>query len=317
MAEENNLLNFINYIKAKRPNINNYRNLVQSNNEKYLFKPLEDIPAKKSKKEEKRNGFLVYSQETIKNTKNTDLKNLFKNVNIGNEDNIFRYYYYEELNSISNLHATIIMMNPAFADSKEPDDTIKNIKAYLINNGFSSFDIVNLYPVRMPKSAKLKLYLDKTKDETKAYQAFVKSYLKPDREKDTPENSKQGDKDENIIIAAWGSEYHKKAEKIFKNENIKFYCYGLTKDASPKHFGKQSFCNFNKFLHPIPYIKVSNWLEKLKPVDFDKKMLEKTKKDCALLWTTKGIEEEYIINLIANLEDLKDFLDSYYTDLDV
>ena len=102
----------------------------------------------------------------------------------------------------------------------------------------------------------------------------------------------------------------------FLNKNIKFYCYGFTKDASPKHFGKQSFCNFNKFLHPIPYIKISNWLEKLKPVDFDKKMLKKAKNACAFLWNAKGIEEENIMNLIANLEDLKDFLDSYSTEID-
>ena len=93
--------------------------------------------------------------------------------------------------SIHNpLHATIVMMNLAFADSVEPDNTIKNIENYLdnekdailkhlpnIHNEFGSFDIINLYPIRMPKSEKLNEFLGLTKNETEKYQKFVKEYL--------------------------------------------------------------------------------------------------------------------------------------------
>ena len=251
----------------------------------YLFKPLENIPSKKGKEEENRNGFLVYSQETIKNTKNTDLKNLFKNVNIGNEDNIFRYYYYEKLNSSSNLHATIIMINHAFADSEEPDPTINNIKEFLNNldkeSKFSSFDIVNLYPVRMPKSAKLKLYLDETKKETEDYQAFVKSYLNPVCEKDTTKNSEEGDKDENIIIAAWGSNArdNKTARELFNGNICKLYCYGMTAGKCPKHFSSLSYNDENQYCHLVPYLEIEDWLIILGTTNlssFDKDNLKKT-----------------------------------------
>ena len=82
------------------------------------------------------------------------------------------------------------MMNLAFADSVEPDNTIKNIENYLdnekdailkhlpnIHNEFGSFDIINLYPIRMPKSEKLNEFLELTKIETEKYQKFVKEYL--------------------------------------------------------------------------------------------------------------------------------------------
>lgn len=95
-------------------------------------------------------------------------------------------------------------MNPAFADSVEPDNTIKNIENYLdnekdailkhlpnIHNKFGSFDIINLYPIRMPKSEKLNDFLGLTKTETKNYQRFVKEYLS------------KSDKN-HIVIAAWG-----------------------------------------------------------------------------------------------------------------
>lgn len=76
------------------------------------------------------NGFLVYSGETIDNTSNSELKHKYENeckeIKNKTEKNIYRYYYYEKFENDSTLHATIVMMNPAFADSVEPDNTIKN-----------------------------------------------------------------------------------------------------------------------------------------------------------------------------------------------
>lgn len=135
------------------------------------------------------------------------------------ENNIYRYNYYEELEAKNPLHATVITMNPAFADSEESDDTIKNIKKYLGNedNKFGSFGIINLYPIRMPKS------------ETEKYHEFVKSYLK--------ENCK-----DHVIIAAWGTKVRKKDKNIIlssilnKITDLKIYAYAWNKNSNcPYH----------------------------------------------------------------------------------
>ena len=137
---------------------------------KYQFKPLQDISAKKGKVREKRNGFLVYSSETIDNTKNTKLSELYKKSSIQKikEKNIYRYFYYEqlEIKNKKSQQAIIVMMNPAYADSEKPDSTIKNVKKFLENNkDFSSFEILNLYPIRMPKSQNLSSFLNGSKEE--------------------------------------------------------------------------------------------------------------------------------------------------------
>lgn len=182
-------------------------------------------------------GFLIYSTETIDNS---ELKSLYekyyKDIYNKKERNIFRYFYYTNLQNEYPLHATIIMMNPAFADSEETDDTIENIKKFfnnynkiVENNGkFGSFDIVNLYPVRMPKSAKLNELLSLTKLETNNYQNFVKNYIEKFCNK-------------NVIIAAWGSKYNTKAKNLFKDIKISnLKCYAKNK-SSPKHFGSMAF----------------------------------------------------------------------------
>ena len=222
-------------------------------------------------------GFLVYSDETIDNTSNSELKHKYENeckeIKNKTERNIYRYYYYENFKNKKQLHATIVMMNPAFADSVEPDNTIKNIEKYLnnekdailkhlpnIHNEFGSFDIINLYPVRMPKSEKLNEFLELTKIETEKYQKFVKEYLS------------KIDKN-HIVIAAWGGDKkdNELAEKLFADLDIKFYCYGLTKNGYPKHFSSLAYNNFNKFRCPLPYIKINNWIKEPGLSAYDKK----------------------------------------------
>ena len=233
MTEENDLLGFINRIKdiAKQSNNANYRDIKLTadlkNDEKYLFKPLEDI------KDKKRNGFLVYSQETIENTKNKKLYELYKKSSIQKikEKNIYRYFYYENIEGKEEnlMHAIIIMMNPAFADSEKPDPTIKNVKNFLENNGdFSSFEILNLYPIRMPKSQNLSCFLRECEDETGNYQETIKKYLN---------NMKK------TIIVAWGakSRDNQEAKKIFKDIESILYCYDKTSCGYPRHFSPLSY----------------------------------------------------------------------------
>ena len=200
---------------------------------KYQFKPLQDISAKKGKVREKRNGFLVYSSETIDNTKNTKLSELYKKSSIQKikEKNIYRYFYYEqlEIKNKKSQQAIIVMMNPAYADSEKPDSTIKNVKKFLENNkDFSSFEILNLYPIRMPKSQNLSSFLNGSKEEKENYQNIVKDYLN-----DT----------QKTIIVAWGAKLidNKEAMKIFKNLKKKLFCYDTTINGYPRHFSPLSY----------------------------------------------------------------------------
>ena len=256
------------------------------------------------------NGFLVYSGETIDNTSNSELKHKYENeckeIKNKTEKNIYRYYYYEKFENDSTLHATIVMMNPAFADSVEPDNTIKNIKNYLnnekdailkhlpnIHNKFGSFDIINLYPIRMPKSEKLNEFLELTKIETEKHQKFVKEYLS------------KIDKN-HIVIAAWGDDKkdNELARKLFADLDIKFYCYGLTKNGYPKHFSSLAYNNFNKFRCPLPYIKINNWIKEPSLSDYDKERLTDVKNLKQWLTDSKSISQYYVDYMNGLLKDV-------------
>ena len=189
-----------------------------------------------SYKNEKRNGFLIYSKKTIKDLGLTNLyKKSYKNIEEMKEGNAFRYYYLERLNNGCEKHAVIIMMNPAFANSDEPDRTIKNIKKYCeetkAENNIGSFEIINLYPIRMPKSVKLSELLENeaVKKETGVYQESIKNYLKDlliKKEKNC------------IIIAAWGTKDadNDKAKKMFEELDLTLYCYAINEKGYPRHF---------------------------------------------------------------------------------
>lgn len=255
-------------------------------------------------------GFLVYSDETIDNTSNSELKHKYENeckeIKNKTERNIYRYYYYENFKNKKQLHATIVMMNPAFADSVESDNTIKNIENYLndeedailkhlpnIHNEFGSFDIINLYPIRMPKSEKLNEFLELTKIETEKYQKFVKEYLS------------KIDKN-HIVIAAWGGDKkdNELARKLFADLDIKFYCYGLTKNGSPKHFSSLAYNNFNKFRCPLPYIKINNWIKEPVLSDYDKERLDDVRNLKQWLTSSPSISQYYVDYMNGLLKDV-------------
>lgn len=256
------------------------------------------------------NGFLVYSGETIDNTSNSELKHKYENeckeIKNKTEKNIYRYYYYEKLENNNPLHATIVMMNPAFADSEDPDNTIKNIKNYLnnekdailkhlpnIHNNFGSFDIINLYPIRMPKSEKLNEFLELTKIETEKHQKFVKEYLS------------KIDKN-HIVIAAWGDDKkdNELARKLFADLDIKFYCYGLTKNGYPKHFSSLAYNNFNKFRCPLPYIKINNWIKKSGLSAYDKERLTDVRNLKRWFTSSPSINQDYVNYMKELLNDV-------------
>lgn len=252
MSEEHELVGLINKYRN-----GNYKE--EKECKKYLFKQLEDIKDTKGVIKEKRSGFLVYSQEML--NKDHHLYKRFEHVynnckgfSIDNDDNmkennIYRYYYFEELypedkQSKKKKHATVIMLNPAFADSKEPDKSIKNIKEYLkkldIGEKFSSFDIVNLYPIRMPKSGCLTCFIPYLKlEDDKNYRKFLIDFLSTSST--------------NTLIAAWGDEYNAKAKEIFaSNLGFQFKSY---KKGAPAHFSPQRYNNVkDKGLYNFPYL---------------------------------------------------------------
>lgn len=208
---------------------------------------------------ENKNGFIVYSKEkinetTIQNGKKTlfdefkkdyeDCKN-YEEINGNEETYTHRYYYYEKILDEGET-ITIIMLNPAFAYSKKADPTIENIKDFIKkhnndeqNEKIGAFEIINLYSIRMPKSAKLKSMLEKLgikEDENlnnNLNTKFIKEYIK---------------KTKNKILVAWGVSYHKEATKLFEDNknNIKkkLYSYALTEKTNlPRHF---SSCSYNQ-----------------------------------------------------------------------
>ena len=255
------------------------------------------INLKKSK------GYLLYSNDTADDSL---YNNECQEIRTKEKRNIYRYYYYEKLENNNPLHATIVMMNLAFADSVEPDNTIKNIENYLdnekdailkhlpnIHNKFGSFDIINLYPIRMPKSEKLNEFLGLTKNETENYQQFVKEYLS------------KIDKN-HIVIAAWGGDKkdNELAEKLFADLDIKFYCYGLTKNGYPKHFSSLAYNNFNKFRCPLPYIKINNWIKEPGLSAYDKKRLAGVRNLKRWLTSSPSINQDYVNYMKELLNDV-------------
>lgn len=255
------------------------------------------INLKKSK------GYLLYSNDTADDSL---YNNECQEIRTKEKRNIYRYYYYEKLENNNPLHATIVMMNLAFADSVEPDNTIKNIENYLdnekdailkhlpnIHNKFGSFDIINLYPIRMPKSEKLNEFLGLTKNETENYQQFVKEYLS------------KIDKN-HIVIAAWGGDKkdNELAEKLFADLDIKFYCYGLTKNGYPKHFSSLAYNNFNKFRCPLPYIKINNWIKEPGLSAYDKKRLADVRNLKRWLTSSPSINQDYVNYIKELLNDV-------------
>lgn len=255
------------------------------------------INLKKSK------GYLLYSNDTANDSL---YNNECQEIRTKEKRNIYRYYYYEKLENNNPLHATIVMMNLAFADSVEPDNTIKNIENYLdnekdtilkhlpnIHNKFGSFDIINLYPIRMPKSEKLNEFLGLTKNETENYQQFVKEYLS------------KIDKN-HIVIAAWGGDKkdNELAEKLFADLDIKFYCYGLTKNGYPKHFSSLAYNNFNKFRCPLPYIKINNWIKEPGLSAYDKKRLADVRNLKRWLTSSPSINQDYVNYMKELLNDV-------------
>lgn len=206
------------------------KNLLKKKNIKFEPKKLENGYS----------GYILYSKCKIDDIFDKNKKSLyehfkyiydnckdFSNIKEENETYTYRYNYYLEYNKNAKNNATIIMANPAFAYSKKLDTTISNIitffKAYK-KLEIKSFDIVNLYPVRMPKLDCLSCFNSFLDFEEEKYHGLLKEYLE--------QKSNSG----SILIAAWGKDYNVKAKEIFEDCLIKFKAFQKTKDGAPVHF---------------------------------------------------------------------------------
>lgn len=170
-------------------------------------------------------GFIVYSKKEYDKTNKfySDYGNL-------EEKYLHRFYYYKQLqnnNSPDEKILTIIMLNPAFACSQKEDSTIKNIESILKENGeYDSFEIINLYSVRMPKPENVEELL-KSVENTENLK-FIKQYIKNTR---------------NNILLAYGNIYSLRINVIgnfteFLNElsNKKnLYAIRINNSDTPMH----------------------------------------------------------------------------------
>ena len=145
-------------------------------------------------------------------------------------------------------------MNPSFADNNYLDNTLYNVKSFLNNldrkNEIHEFIVLNLFPIRTPKSDNL----DKTMSK------YEKQQQKNDVRIDQILNNVHD------VIVAWGSKYHNIAIKkdwfinqILKNNSIKIYAYDINKKSENVEYG------FPKHFSPFAY--------KYKDIDFKNKSL--------------------------------------------
>ena len=152
-------------------------------------------------------GYIIYSdikidkslynfsvKELVEEDKKSKSKNIsYQELKAVGEDLVHRFYYYQEIienkTQENKLHATIIMMNPAFAYSKKQDPTIDNIYNYLKSNNFKSFEIVNFSPIRTPSPnslTKLK-NIEKCNQYDEINRAFVETVLNKAQEDENNE----------------------------------------------------------------------------------------------------------------------------------
>lgn len=241
--------------------------------------------------------------ELVEGKKKSKSKNIsYQELKAVEEDFVHRFYYYQEIvennKSENKYHATIIMMNPAFAYSEKQDSTIDNIYAYFKSNGFKSFEIINFSPIRTSSPKVL---------STLAKQESCNQYNEVNRKfVDFVLDNAQNDKN-SVIIAAWGGKAkdNKTAKKFFEDKAYKFYCFGMTAEKYPKHFSPLSFNNVNKYCHPIPYLVINNWLKTENLVDFDKEAVKKIRHFIDWLESAPKINHSFIEHHKHLLKEIK------------
>ncbi len=120
-------------------------------------------------------------------------------------------------------------INPSTAEPNKPDATIRSVRRIAENNGYDSFIMFNVYPVRSTIFEKL------SQEDNKLYnERNIKEILNVIRKLPRPVN----------IWLAYGNlidkrNYMRKSFNNLKTEldkfNCEYWCCGLTKNKNPKH----------------------------------------------------------------------------------
>lgn len=156
------------------------------------------------------------------------------------DKHLFRKSLICKISDKGNKSIVVLLMNPSYADKNSLDSTLNNVSKYLEQRGYAKFEVLNIFPIRMPNSNNVDGLMekyDKNGDYQKENDEYIKSVL-------------GNNKNKNILIA-WGSKYHKHAQwvlkflEVLKNKNLYVY-KPLNKDYSPSHFAPQVYNKYNK-----------------------------------------------------------------------
>ena len=139
---------------------------------------------------------------------------------------------------------TVILMNPSYANNNGLDDTLLHVKEFMekVNQAgnkdyqYSSFVVLNVFPIRTAKSECLLFLLNKY-DTDKKYCKYNLEYIKD-------KISAGGD-----FLLAWGANYHntEQTQTILKelkqHKKAQKFVYHLNKgkEKSPSHFTSQVY----------------------------------------------------------------------------
>lgn len=144
---------------------------------------------------------------------------------IKEDDNKVRYV----LGYKGNKTLICLGINPSTAEPNKLDNTLKSVERIAINNGYDSFIMLNVYPVRQTIFQEL---------EQKAQEIFFKRNLK-EIENIIASMSGVIDvwiafgnliEDRDYLMKSW-----EEIDKILKKYNVTYYCAGINNTGMPKH----------------------------------------------------------------------------------
>jgi hypothetical protein len=173
---------------------------------------------------ENKDGFIVFSQETIASCKaETHYKGIDK---ISAKDAIARYFYIEKISNKPEQKKilTYVMLNPSYASLKASDRTINRARKLASKVGYEYFAVINLYPYRHHEPSQMFKLLNENENLCAKNCEIIKNYV-----------AKSGAED---FVLAYGSNAHKDKEdemlKLLENKN-KFTFFRDNKEHKPYH----------------------------------------------------------------------------------
>jgi hypothetical protein len=135
----------------------------------------------------------------------------------------------------------VIGLNPSTADDERPDPTIRRVMGFAERNGFDSFVMINLYPLRATNPAELPVDMDK--------ELFKGNLFEIEKLVSTVHNP--------TILVSWGDGIYRRPylEQCVKSiyeaiagKNVRWKQIGsLTKGGQPRHPSRVAYSSFSDF----------------------------------------------------------------------